>query len=213
MTRSIVIGATGLVGKNVLDQLTTSGVRAIAVVRRPLEGVAANVEVLEVDFDDFLMNGTLPQCDHLFICLGTTIKKAGSQAAFKKIDFDYGLGFAQKARAAGASGVSLVSSVGADSKSKNFYLRTKGQLEEAIQQLGFSSINIYRPGLLVGVREEKRTAEKLGQTLVKFVDPLLVGSLSRYRSISAGLLAKTMVDRVAGGTGVRTFHFRDFNFD
>ena len=213
MTRSIVIGATGLVGKNVLDQLTASGVRPIAVVRRPLEALASNVEVLEVDFDDFLMNGTLPQCDHLFICLGTTIKKAGSQAAFKKIDFDYGLGFAQKARAAGATGVSLVSSVGADSKSKNFYLRTKGQLEEAIQQLGFSSVSIYRPGLLVGVREEKRTAEKLGQTLVKFVDPLLIGSLSRYRSISAKRLAKTMVDRVAGETGVRTFHFRDFNSD
>ena len=65
----------------------------------------------------------------------------------------------------------------------------------------------------MGVREEKRTAEKLGQTLVKFVDPLLIGSLSRYRSISAKRLAKTMVDRVAGETGVRTFHFRDFNSD
>jgi len=213
MTRSIVIGATGLVGGNILKQLAGSGHRTIAVVRRPLEDLIANVEVLEVDFEEFEINGRLPHCDHLFICLGSTIKKAGSQAAFKKVDFDYCLGFAKKARASGATGVSLVSSVGADSKSKNFYLRTKGQLEEAIQQLGFSFINIYRPGLLVGVRVERRTAERLGQTLVKFVDPLLVGSLSRYRSISARRLAKTMVDRVAGGTGVRHFHFRDFNCD
>ena len=103
--------------------------------------------------------------------------------------------------------------MGADSNSKNFYLRTKGQLEEAIQQLGFSSVNIYRPGLLIGVRKEKRFAEQIGQALAKVVDPLLAGSFSRYRSISARLLAKTMVNRAAGGTGVQYFYFTDFNCD
>ena len=213
MTRSIVIGATGLVGRNVLEQLADSGDRAIAVVRKPLEDLDRNVEIIEVNFEEFLINGTLPPCEHIFICLGTTIKKAGSQAAFKKIDFDYNLGLARKGRVAGATGVSLVSSVGADSNSKNFYLRTKGQLEEAIQQLGFSSVNIYRPGLLIGVRKEKRFAEQIGQALAKVVDPLLAGSFSRYRSISARLLAKTMVNRAAGGTGVQYFYFTDFNCD
>ena len=110
----------------------------------------------------------------------------------------------------GASVISLVSSVGADANSKSFYLRTKGQLEEAIKSLNFSSINIYRPGLLIGDRQEKRSAEKVGQLLSKVIDPLLVGSLSKYRSVKGEVLAQTMVKQAKGDDGVHYFHFKEF---
>ncbi|MBT6780923.1 MAG: hypothetical protein HOA94_06905 [Porticoccaceae bacterium] len=110
----------------------------------------------------------------------------------------------------GASVISLVSSVGADANSKSFYLRTKGQLEEAIKLLNFSSINIYRPGLLIGDRQEKRSAEKVGQLLSKVIDPLLVGSLSKYRSVKGEVLAQTMVRQAKGDVGVHYFHFKEF---
>ena len=87
------------------------------------------------DFDDFLENGSLPSCDHIYICLGTTIKKAGSQSEFKKVDFDYCVSFAKKAREAGTTKISLVSSVGANPYVKNFYLKTKGEVEEEIKKI------------------------------------------------------------------------------
>jgi uncharacterized protein YbjT (DUF2867 family) len=180
-------------------------------LRRRPNDLPDNVKAIEVDFDELLTSGDLPQCDHLYVCLGTTIKTAGSQAAFRNVDFNYCLGIAQMATKSGASVISLVSSVGADANSKNFYLRTKGQLEEAIKLLNFSSINIYRPGLLIGDRQEKRSAEKVGQLLSKVIDPFLIRGLSRYRSIEATLLAKTMIDNGNKGKGVNYFHFKNFN--
>ena len=211
MTYSIIAGATGLVGNSILSQLAARGDRPIALVRRQIEDLPANSEMLEINFKDFLINGELPGCQHLYLCLGTTIKTAGSRDAFRTVDFEYSFAVAKKAIEAGATGLSLVSSVGANASAKNFYLRTKGQLEEAIKLLGFSNINIYRPGLLIGHRKEKRSAEKAGQLFSKFVDPLLIGGLSQYRSIDANLLAGTMIDNANKGDGVNYFHFRNFN--
>ena len=120
---------------------------------------------------------------------------------------------AKKALAAGATGVSLVSSVGANAHSKNFYLRTKGQLEEAIKALGFSSVNIYGPGILIGDRPERRPLEGLGKILFQVFDPFLLGYLSQYRSIQANLLASTMIDNTDQYAGVNYFYFKDFNTD
>ena len=211
MAISLVAGATGLVGSHVLKQLALVEERPIALLRRTPNDLPDNVKAIEVDFDELLASGDLPQCDHLYLCLGTTIKTAGSQAAFRNVDFNYCLGIAQMAAKSGASVISLVSSVGADANSKNFYLRTKGQLEEAIKLLNFSSINIYRPGLLIGDRQEKRSAEKVGQLLSKVFDPFLIRGLSRYRSIEAALLANTMIDNGNAGKGVNYFHFKNFN--
>ena len=171
MAISLVVGGTGLVGSHVLKQLALVEECPVAILRRRPNDLPDNVKAIEVDFDELLTRGDLPQCDHLYLCLGTTIKTAGSQAAFRNVDFNYCLGIAQMATKSGASVISLVSSVGADANSKNFYLRTKGQLEEAIKLLNFSSINIYRPGLLIGDRQEKRSAEKVGQLLSKVIDP------------------------------------------
>ena len=211
MKNSIVAGATGLVGSHILQKLADHGDRPLALVRRQIEDLPANAEILKIDFKQFLINGELPPCNHLYLCLGTTIKTAGSRTAFRTVDFDYAFALAKKAREAGATGVSPVSSVGADAHAKNFYLRTKGELEEAIKSLSFSRINIYRPGLLIGQRQETRSAERAGQFLSILIDPLLIGSLSQYRSIQASLLASTMIDNSDKGIGVNYFHFRNFN--
>ena len=166
MAISLVVGGTGLVGSHVLKQLALVEECPVAILRRRPNDLPDNVKAIEVDFDELLTSGDLPQCDHLYLCLGTTIKTAGSQAAFRNVDFNYCLGIAQMAAKSGASVISLVSSVGADANSKNFYLRTKGQLEEAIKLLNFSSINIYRPGLLIGDRQEKRSADEFFLTRV-----------------------------------------------
>lgn len=211
MKHSIIAGATGLVGNNILHQLAVRGDTPVAMARRPIKDLPANAQLLEINFEQFLINGELPQCDHLYLCLGTTIKTAGSRDAFRAVDFEYSLAVAKKAIQAGATGISLVSSVGADASSKNFYLKTKGQLEDAIKSLGFSSINIYRPGILMGDRSETRPLEGLGKIVFQVIDPLLLGYLSPYRSIQANLLASTMIDNAHQFKGINYFYFKDFN--
>jgi len=211
MKHSIIAGATGLVGNNILHQLAVRGDTPVAMARRPIKDLPANAQLLEINFEQFLINGELPQCDHLYLCLGTTIKTAGSRDAFRAVDFEYSLAVAKKAIQAGATGISLVSSVGADASSKNFYLKTKGQLEDAIKSLGFSSINIYRPGILMGDRSETRPLEGLGKIVFQVIDPLLLGYLSPYRSVQANLLASTMIDNADQFKGINYFYFKDFN--
>jgi len=111
---------------------------------------------------------------------------------------------------AGTSVVSLVSSVGADASSSNFYLRTKGEVEEALRTLGFSTINIYRPGLLLGKRLEKRVGEGLGKIIFKLIDPFLLGAFSKYRSVKAETLARAMIEKSTIAKGINWFHFRQF---
>ena len=135
-----------------LKQLSERGERPIAVLRSVSDVLPKDIQVHQIDFDELLTSGELPLCDHLYLCLGTTIKTAGSKEAFRRVDFDYCVGIAKLAINTGTSVVSLVSSVGADASSSNFYLRTKGEVEEAIRTLGFSTLNIYRPGLLLGKR-------------------------------------------------------------
>ena len=210
MGTSIVAGSTGLVGKNVLNVLSINGNKVVALSRKPITDLPKNVETLEIDFDTFVIDGKLPLCINIFICLGTTIKKAGSQDNFKKVDLDYCVSIAKKAKAAGATSLSLISSIGASSKSKNFYLRTKGELEEAIQELRFPVVNIFRPSFLVGQRSEKRPYEEITLKFAKIMDFFLIGSARKYRSVKAELLAKTMVLKIDSKPGVNYFYFDDF---
>ena len=122
--KSIVLGSTGLIGKHLLTYLGEKDLSVIAITRRPIEDIPKNASPMIIDFDEFLDQGHLPDCEHIYVCLGTTIKKAGSQESFKKVDLDYCLGFAKKARESGATTISLVTSVGANADSKNFYLKT-----------------------------------------------------------------------------------------
>jgi len=207
---SLVIGSTGLIGKKLIFELAKKDSEVIAIARRSINNLPENVSLLDINFDDFLENGSLPSCDHIYICLGTTIKKAGSQSEFKKVDFDYCVSFAKKAREAGATKISLVSSVGANPYVKNFYLKTKGEVEEEIKKIDFQYINIYRPSLLLGNREENRFMEKIGQNLSSFINFFLIGSLRKYRSIKSSNVAYCMANYKQSG-GVRYLYFDDFN--
>ena len=206
---SLVIGSTGLVGKKLIFQLAKKGSEVIAITRRPINNLPENVSLLNINFDDFLENGSLPSCDHIYICLGTTIKKAGSQSEFKKVDFDYCLSFAKKAREAGATKISLISSVGANPYANNFYLKTKGEVEEEIKKIDFQAINIFRPSLLIGRRDESRFLEKIGQNLSSFINFFLIGPLRKYRSIKASKIAYFMANYEHKG-GIRYLYFDDF---
>ena len=207
---SLVIGSTGLIGKKLIFELAKKDSEVIAIARRPISNLPKNVSLLNINFDDFFENGSLPSCDHIYICLGTTIKKAGSQSEFKKVDFDYCVFFAKKAREAGATKISLVSSVGANPYVKNFYLKTKGEVEEEIKKIDFHSINIFRPSLLLGSREENRFLEKIGQNLSPFLNFFLIGSLRKYRSTKSSNVAYCMANYKQSG-GVRYLYFDDFN--
>ena len=210
MSISIVAGSTGLIGRNVIEALSNTNQSVVALTRRSISNLPHNITELIIDFDAFEKHGSLPPCSNVFICLGTTIKTAGSKENFRKVDIDYCLSIAKKAQKSGAETLSLISSIGANSSSKNFYLKTKGQLEEAIQDLGFSTVNIFRPSFLVGERSEKRMAEKVAIKLAKIMDLFLIGSARKYRSVKAELLAKTMVSKIDSKPGVNYFYFDDF---
>ena len=207
---SLVIGSTGLIGKKLIFELAKKDSEVIAIARRSISNLPENVSLLDINFDDFLENGSLPSCDHIYICLGTTIKKAGSQSEFKKVDFDYCVSFARKAREAGATKISLVSSVGANPHTKNFYLKTKGEVEEEIKKIDFQVINIFRPSLLLGRREESRFLEKIGQNLSSFINLFLIGYFRKYRSIKSSNVAYCM-SNCEQSDGVRYFYFDYFN--
>ena len=207
--QSIVLGSTGLIGKHLLTYLSEKDVNVIAITRTPINNLPKNVSPMIINFDSFLDQGYLPNCEHIYICLGTTIKKAGSQESFKKVDLDYCLGFAKKARLSGATKISLVTSVGANADSKNFYLKTKGQLENEIKAMGFDSVNIFQPGLLLGNRDEIRPLEFLGQYGSFLLNMVLFGSLKKYRSVEALKVANTMANSPKKN-GINYFTYEDF---
>ena len=211
MHLSIIAGSTGLVGNNILNQLCEDNHNVIAISRKPISGLHPKTTELVIDFESFLIDGSLPACNHVFICLGTTMKIAGNKNNFRRVDFDYSLDIAKKAFESGAKKLTLISSGGADSSSKNFYLRVKGELEDAIINIGFESVNIFRPGFLTGAGGRKRAAsEKIFMKLAKFLDLVLIGSARKYRSINAEVLARKMVSTLKSKPGVNYYYYDDF---
>ncbi len=132
-------------------------------------------------------------CRVALCCLGTTLRQAGSQEAFRRVDFDYVLSFAAAAKAGQAQRFVVVSSAGADPQSRNFYLRTKGEMEQALGTIGFPAVDILQPGLLLGWRREMRPLEMAARLAMPLVNPLLFGAREAYRGIPAHTVAAAMV--------------------
>lgn len=194
LPRAVVLGGSGLVGGELL-KLFPPGT-ATALVRRPMPGGTV------VDFAN-LPPGALAAPD-LYCCLGTTIKKAGGQAAFRAVDYDLPLALAKKALSEGAKRLFLVTANGADAGSAVFYNRVKGELEAAVSALGFEAVHILRPSLLLGTRSESRPAEAFAQALAPLLSPLMLGPLRRYRPIEGRAVARAMLALAGGGeSGVR----------
>jgi uncharacterized protein YbjT (DUF2867 family) len=205
---AVLAGATGLVGTHCLQTLLASSAydRVIAVVRRPLVLTHGKLEQLIVDFDSL---GSLDAAGaDVFCALGTTIRKAGSQEAFRLVDFGYTTRFAQRASDGGARQFALVSSVGANARSKNFYLRVKGETEEAVSAMPFDAVHLFRPSLLMGERAESRPAERAGIALARALSFVFAGPLSRYRPVAADKVARAMVRAsVEGLPGRHIYHW------
>lgn len=166
-----VAGATGLVGRAVVDALANDPMvaRIVALVRRPLDRAPASVESRIVAFDALETSLADERADIAICCLGTTIRQAGSQAAFRRVDFDYVLAFARAAKAAGVRHFLVVTALGASPTSLGFYNRVKGEVEEALANVGFDALTIVRPSLLLGERTEMRIAERLAAPLSRFL--------------------------------------------
>ena len=187
MTTLLIAGATGLVGKQVLAQALADAAvtRVIAPTRRPIDA-HPKLDNPVVDYDH--LPGFV--ADAVVCTLGTTRKQAGSDAAFRKVDFDYVLAIAKAAREGGAMAFALTSSVGANAASSFLYMRTKGEIEEAIAALGYASYTVVRPSGLVGERADKRLGEQIGNGLARGFSLLLP---RRYRPVNAEAVAKTLL--------------------
>ncbi|MBA4136591.1 MAG: oxidoreductase [Opitutus sp.] len=205
---ALLAGASGLVGRYVLDQLlgTPDYARVVALVRRPLEVEHPKLVEIVASFDALDQLPEPLRGDDAFCCLGTTMKRAGSREAFRAVDHGAVLAFAWAAQRGGAKRFFTVSAMGANAESRVFYNRVKGETEEALGVLGFEALGIFRPGLLRGPREEYRFGERLGVAVLALADPLLVGSWRRYRPVHAAVVARAMVRTSFGqARGVLTF--------
>lgn len=198
---ALILGATGLVGKTLVEQLCLD-IRyktITCLLRKPLSKDffavdATKVQPIVVDFENLQEYQGYFCCDHIYVCLGTTIKKAGSKSAFRKVDFEYVHVAAQLAKAQHAVSFVWISSVGANAKSKNFYLRVKGELENTILGMsGLQNASAVRPSLLLGERQESRPAEKLASIISPLFSPILVASLSKYKPVHASEVAAQMI--------------------
>jgi len=189
MKKALVLGGTGLVGKQLIELLLQDNHYSItALVRKTLP--IQNERLTQVIFNYDHPKNELIIAEEVFCCLGTTIKVAGSQKAFYKVDFEYPYDLAKRAYLNGAKKFALVSSLGANKKSSLFYSKTKGEIEEAITKIGYESLFILRPALLLGNRLTPRPGERIAQlffTKLSFLIP------KKYKAIQARQVAKAMI--------------------
>lgn len=194
----ITLGGTGLIGGLLLEKLAAEPLvtKVYSLSRRPLPLKLDKIEERVGPLSELgpLLAGV--KASQAVSCLGTTIKQAGSQAAFAAIDRDLTLSFARGVRAMGVQHFHLVSSLGAEPESRNFYLRIKGEVEASLASLGFESLHIYRPSLLLGSRSEKRLGEEVAARAFRWVGPLLRGPLLNYRPIEAETVAAFILSQL-----------------
>jgi uncharacterized protein YbjT (DUF2867 family) len=204
---AIVAGATGLVGQALMRQLAAEStwreVRALVRAALAPDLSGTTVVAIQPDYARLEPPPLWAAADHVFCALGTTMRQAGSAAAFRRVDFDYPVALARAARARGARHFLLVSALGADPASRVFYNRVKGEVEAAIITLGFRSVTIARPSLLLGRRTEPRLAEQLGKVLGVLAPP-------RWRPVPASRVARALVDAAKrDAPGVRILENRE----
>lgn len=192
MSTALIIGASGLTGNILLSLLLNSNhyTKVIAYVRTPLKMEHDKLVQQIVNFDT-IHNGIT--ADDVFCCLGTTIKKAKTKAAFEKVDYFYPLKIAQLQHKAGSKNFFLISAMGASLQSSFFYSKVKGKLERDIMHIGYETLYIFRPSLIVGNRAEHRTGEKIAIALMQFLNPLLFGPFKKFQSVEAKAIAKCML--------------------
>lgn len=193
--KALIVGATGLIGGYCLDTLCDDPnySEVIALARKPLLKTHRKLKTVETKFDNLEHELSNLQANDVYCCLGTTIKKAGSQEAFRNIDHTLVVTVAELMRKLGSEQFLVISAMGADSNSKIFYNRTKGEMEEALKEIGYPCLRIFRPSLLLGKRDEFRFGEKVGGLLTPVLKLFLIGSLKKYAPVEAESVAQFMV--------------------
>ena len=201
MRTAVVIGSTGLTGQVLVEKLAlnNSWSQILAVTRRSVTWTNPKIRNISFDFTawpnlELQIKSYAGTTGIDFFCaLGTTIKAAGSKKAFKKIDLEAVIRFAQIAKSCGAGTLIIMSSVGADEMSKSFYLKTKGEMEKQVGLIGLNSVFILRPSLLLGDRHQFRLGERLAMLFAPVICCLAIGSLKKYRPVSIATVASTMI--------------------
>lgn len=195
MKSSLIIGATGLVGSYLLQELLNSSdiEYVTALVRRSELEPNPKLKEIEFNFENKSAMASLEPVKHIFCCLGTTIKTAGSKEAFRFVDYELPLRFAHWAESTNADSFSIVTAMGANADSSIFYNQVKGEVENEIKQLNIPTIRIFQPSLIMGPRKEFRLGEIIIKGIMTFLNPLMVGPAKKYRGIHAQTIARGMV--------------------
>ena len=198
MKTALVFGATGLTGKYLLNELLGRKEydKVRVFVRKRLKLSHPALEIIHFETEQLDEIKAMIKGDDLYCCVGTTIKKAGSQKKFREVDYELPVKLAQIAVENKIACMAVISSLGADMHKHNFYLRTKGEMEEKILTMHIGRVVLARPSMLLGPREESRPAERIGQVAVHLLKPLLRGKLEKYQGIHVEVLARAMVNLV-----------------
>jgi uncharacterized protein YbjT (DUF2867 family) len=195
--KAIIAGASGLIGSKLLEILLNKpGYEEVLIlVRKKLPVVHKKLKQLVVNFDELEKYSTDINGDTLFCCLGSTKKKTPDMADYRKVDHDYPVQLAQIALRNKVGQYHLVSSIGANAESSNFYTKMKGETEADVKRVGLANLYIYQPSALVGKRNESRPLERFSILVMKIINPLLFGGLKKYRSIPAETVAMAMYNQ------------------
>lgn len=213
---NLLAGSTGFLGNKILNELSLSQRKTLSLSRRKIDNLPKNTEQQIIDFKK-ITELELPEVDHVFLSLGFPLLYHNVMGVMNKnlkknlflVDFTYQIEIAKKAKDAGAKKISIISAVGANSQSWNYYLKTKGKVENEIINIGFDSINIFQPGHLRG--NNHRFDILLADIVSIFLDPFLFGPLKKFRSISAKAVAKQVVNNsLKIKPGINYFDFKDF---
>ncbi len=193
---ALVAGYTGLVGRELLAQMLELGAygQIKTVGRKPPQASSAQLEAVVTELGDLAPLTDQLAADDVFCCLGTTLRAAGSREAFERVDLDMVVDLARVAYAAGARRFFLLSALSANPQSSVFYNRIKGRVESAVREIGYDTLHIVRPSLLLGKRPEARFAEDIGQCLMPMLNPLLRGRWAKYRAVCAKDVASALLE-------------------
>ncbi len=209
---AVLLGASGATGQHLLPLLLADPGydRIVTLSRRALGTEHPRLENRVVDFDHLAAGFAGLEVDDCYCTFGTTIRIAGSQAAMTRIDHDFVIDFARAGLAAGATRFAYLSAANADARSPAFYFRLKGGTEEALKTLGFADLGIYRPGMIVAERADRRLTESLLFPALPLLDKLMVGGLAKFKSIPVETLARAIAAfSRQRGCGTRIHHWQD----
>ncbi|TDD77588.1 NAD(P)H-binding protein [Flavobacterium caseinilyticum] len=195
MKTALIIGSTGLIGSELLNLLleNTHYAKVVTFVKRDTGIKHAKLTQHIIDFDKPETYKELVVGDDFFCTIGTTIKKAGSKKAFRKVDFEYPRQFAAFALQNKVKQFLIISSLSADANSGNFYLKTKGEIQDFLKDCNFESVAVLQPSLLLGNRTEFRLGEKVGAFFMKTLSFLFLGNLKKYKPIEGKTVAKALL--------------------